>query len=596
MRRRLFLYLILAVVPLTLLAFYLSVAERNEEDTHARAEEKAIVRVVRTDVDRVFQLGASMVSGLGARETDAKICGSFPAWRRAFPEFFNIGVFESQADQTSVVYVCGEKSPFGASFPVSAEEAVLLKSLRTPGQTVVGAIRPGGVDGRPVIPVAALAKPLPDGRLRFVAATVGLDWLNAEVNRIALPGEAVLLVIDRHGVIAAHSPVSRQFAPGRPAPDFERSLPVNRDFDGELIGEAGVSRFYVMSRVDSAAGLTVILKIRSAAVFRRSRERLIMHIAGVFAVSGLVFCVAWVKSARYVIRPLARLSTVAGQLARGDLSARTELTYRDEIGQVARSFDAMSEALQREKVGSAAMLESLRALTARLDSVAEEERAHIAREIHDELGQQLTAMRFELARIDRPGNSDSGTIEDLIALVESSTREVRKIGTALRPMALDNGGLTGAIEWLAEAFRRRTGIPCGVRIEDGIHPTGPVATCLFRICQESLTNVGRHAEATAVEIALSFDSGWLVLTVRDNGRGFLEGSSDPGSLGLLGMRERARIAGGAFRLDSAPGKGSLVEVRVPAGEERCFASPQASKLVDTDASDAPAQNPPRSHR
>jgi signal transduction histidine kinase len=602
MRRRLFVYLILAVVPLTLLAFYISLNEGNEEDAQARAEEKALVRVVRTDIERVFQLSASLVSGLAAHESDRKTCESFPAWRQAFPEFFNIGIFESRAvqesqtGQASAVYLCGERSPRGVSFPVSAEEAELLKGLRTPGQTVVGAIRPGVLDGRPVIPVVGLAELRSDGRRRFVAASIGLSWLNAEVNRIAIPSEAVLLVTDRHGTIAAHNPPSGEFGPGRPAPDFERTLPVHREFDGELIGEAGISRFYVMSRVNSADGLTVILKMRSSAVFRRSRERLTMHLAGVFAVSGLVFCLAWINSNRYLIRPLARLGSVAGQLARGDLSARTDLKYQDEIGRLARSFDAMAEALQREKTDSAQMLESLRALTARLDSVAEEERCHIAREIHDELGQQLTAMRFELARIDRPGHPDSGTIQDLIALVESSVREVRKIGAELRPMALDNGGLTGSIEWLAEGFRRRTGIRCRVRIEDGIHPAGPVAGCLFRICQESLTNVGRHARATAVEIALSFDAGLLILTVRDNGRGFREGATDPGSLGLLGMRERARIAGGTFGLESAPGRGSVVEVRVPAGEEMCVVPGRAAKLVDTDASDAPAQNPARSHR
>jgi PAS domain S-box-containing protein len=215
---------------------------------------------------------------------------------------------------------------------------------------------------------------------------------------------------------------------------------------------------------------------------------------------------------------------------------------------------------------------ALRALTAQLQSVREEERTRLARELHDRLGQALTAIRIDLAALksaparDRP----SPRIDAILGLVDETIRAVRKISTELRPGILDDLGLVAAVEWAAEEFQARTGIQCQVGLPE-VHPAVDAgrATALFRILQETLTNVARHAGATQVSIALSQDSGRLSLEVRDNGRGIAKDQlSAPGSLGILGMRERAALLGGEFTIAGDPASGTTVRVAIPIGDNR----------------------------
>ena len=565
-RRRIVVYLVITVLPLSALALYLAVDERAEDEARARIEEKAIVHEVRTDLDRLFHLSRSLVAGIGDQESDARICGTLEAMHRSFPEFFNLGLYEVREPQQTGELICSAVMPAADKFPLTPEETQLLTLLRKRGDIVVAPIRPNIFDRKPVIPVAGLVTTFPNGVRRLVAATVSLEWLNEQVNRLAIPEKAVLLVLDRQGIIAARNPVSSEWALGKPAPDFERTLPARRDFDDEIVGEYGIVRYYALAHVVSADGMVVVLKMQSAQIFRRSRQRLIVHLAGLFGIAGLVFIVAWKNSETYIARPLEKLCRAADRLASGNLTGRSGLHYRGEIGRVAHSFDEMAASLEREEIRNNQMLGSLRALRARLESVSEEERTRIAREIHDELGQQLTAMHFELSRLSHSlGDSpQADQAVDLMAMTDKAIRQVRKIATELRPVALDYGGLVEAVDWLARDFQRRTGVTCIVDAPAHMEASGDVAICLFRICQESLTNVTRHAQATEVRISLAMNDGWYTLTVRDNGRGFEPAmSAQDGSLGILGMGERARITGGSLKIASAPGTGTTVVARIP---------------------------------
>lgn len=575
MRRRIFFYLFMGLIPMTVLALYLAVDERNEEEARARTEVEASVNVVRSDLDRLFEVSRGVLASLSAEASEADACRALIPLRRSFPEVFNIGMYDLLPGESRGHTVCAATPAATEPFPLSDEEIRLHDALHTPGELNYGAIRGNSVDGRPVIPVCQLVRMLDGGGRRLVTVTIALDKIRARVGAMTVPGEGRIVVLDRDGVIAAVNPGSVLTA-GRPAPDFERALATRADFVGEMPDADGATSLYAVAH---AGGLTAILKARDSAIFMRSRMRLGLHLTGLLVVCLSVFWIAWTNSTRYVARPLARLVEVADRIAKGNLGERTGLEYTGELGGLARSFDMMAEFLQQDEVRGAQMLEALRALTARLDSVGEEERTRIAREIHDELGQQLTAMRFELARLDQsigqsigqgaeqnPGKTPvSAKVQDLTATVDVAIRDMRKIATALRPAVLDYGGLTDSIRYLAEDFERRTGIACTVLLPEKLDVGDQLATCLFRICQESLTNVARHAQATAVEIRLVSDAGSLALTVRDNGRGFsTEGAAQTTSLGLLGMRERARMAGGILSLISAPGEGTTVLAWIPA--------------------------------
>ncbi len=212
--------------------------------------------------------------------------------------------------------------------------------------------------------------------------------------------------------------------------------------------------------------------------------------------------------------------------------------------------------------------ELLRELSAHRESAREEERKRIAREIHDELGQVLTALKMDLAYLNmnfgEPQPRLQATVKSMGSLIDRAVESVRSIATALRPGVLDLG-LVAAIEWQAQEFQARTGIPCELHVaEQEIMLDDSRATAIFRILQESLTNVARHAEATWVKIGLEKTEGLIELRVEDNGKGvILDRVNKAKSFGLVGIKERTAILGGTLDIRSGSGKGTTLSVSVP---------------------------------
>jgi PAS domain S-box-containing protein len=213
------------------------------------------------------------------------------------------------------------------------------------------------------------------------------------------------------------------------------------------------------------------------------------------------------------------------------------------------------------------------ALAAHLQSVREGERTRIAREIHDELGQQLTGVLLSLTNVNAMCNSTSipgsdslhEQIENSISAVEGTIQAVRKIATELRPIVLDRFGLIAAIEWLVKEYHTKTGIHFTLSLPDtDLHLAAERETALFRIVQESLTNIVRHSAATAVNVLLKINNNQLTLEIKDNGKGLSgEIKSENHTLGLLGMKERAFFLGGSLSIVGEAGKGTSVIVQIP---------------------------------
>ncbi|KIH83791.1 Sensory box histidine kinase/response regulator [Pseudomonas batumici] len=209
----------------------------------------------------------------------------------------------------------------------------------------------------------------------------------------------------------------------------------------------------------------------------------------------------------------------------------------------------------------------LRQLSSYRETTREEERKRIAREVHDELGQQLTALRMDISLLRLQfGNDHPLLVERVQALmvrVDETIQVVRNVATTLRPSALDMG-LTPALEWLVSEFSKNTGIGCRLRAPSArLELDDERATATFRVIQESLTNIARHAQASRVDIHLECSSEHVLIEVRDNGKGFDPEQLPRGTLGMLGMRERGLMLGGAVTIDSAPGQGTRVWVSIP---------------------------------
>src|SRR6267378_2353216 len=243
---------------------------------------------------------------------------------------------------------------------------------------------------------------------------------------------------------------------------------------------------------------------------------------------------------------------------RAAVLAKVNLELQEEI--------AGRERIERELRRS---LEQLRALAARLQSVREEERTLVAREIHDELGQACTAIKMDLALIGRKATKRQtqlrAKVDAAMQLVDEMIFTLRRIASELRPRTLDDLGLTAALEWQAQEFETRTGVRCVVALpQEQLALDSERSTAIFRIFQESLTNVARHAQATRVEARLERQDDQLILQVHDNGRGFdAEQAKGGRSLGLVGMQERALLLNGELKIDGVLGSGTTMTLRIP---------------------------------
>jgi two-component system sensor kinase len=214
--------------------------------------------------------------------------------------------------------------------------------------------------------------------------------------------------------------------------------------------------------------------------------------------------------------------------------------------------------------------EELRELSANLQNIREEEKTRIARELHDDLGQQLTALKMDISSVEAAlGASASEPVREHLQgmrrLIDVTVASVRRIAADLRPVMLDDLGLIPAIEWLANDFTNRYGIEVERDIETGDARFSPAgATALFRIVQEALTNVARHADATLVTLTLRAKDRTFVLSIADNGQGAHRTEVPAAkSFGLLGVRERAHMLGGAVDIHTAHGKGFVLTVTIP---------------------------------
>lgn len=301
--------------------------------------------------------------------------------------------------------------------------------------------------------------------------------------------------------------------------------------------------------------------------------------AGVL-ISLLGMLAAWLLS-RYLTQPLKTLISATNNLAEGNGNFDLKIHGDDEVGRLESAFNAMAAKLKKDQnIMQAQVLEArqlndrLRHLSAHMEKIREEERLFIAREMHDELGQLLTGFKMDIFLLKkRLADSKEKVVTEKINSLETTAGEaiqfVRKLASELRLGPLEDLGLIAAIEWYCKEFSRRYQIPVrfNCTINNMLMPSS-VKTGLFRICQESLTNIARHANASQANVSLDVAANYLTLTVEDNGKGFMvTGANEKNTLGLLGMKERAIMIGAELDICSTPGKGTIIKITLPASDE-----------------------------
>ena len=223
-----------------------------------------------------------------------------------------------------------------------------------------------------------------------------------------------------------------------------------------------------------------------------------------------------------------------------------------------------------ESTETAQLMEERRTFAVAAQAIREEEKARLARELHDELAQSLTALKMDTIWVRDHASSVPGMVtmklDEMVKMLDRTVAATRRMAADLRPLMLDDLGLVPAIEWLASNFMQRCGVPCTLSVNNELELElpEPYATAVFRIVQESLNNIAKHAAASQVIVTLDKTQDAVRLRVQDNGCGFFsDGARKPQSLGLMGLRERAQLLGGSVAISSARGKGTTVEVSIP---------------------------------
>ncbi len=261
-----------------------------------------------------------------------------------------------------------------------------------------------------------------------------------------------------------------------------------------------------------------------------------------------------------------------GTVLYGQRVGGEEFPMEASISQLDTADGKLFTVILRDVTERARTREELSAFASEAHAILEGEKTRIARELHDELAQSLTALKMDTiwVRDNFPARAQAAAakLADMLGMLDATVAATRRIAADLRPLMLDDLGLVPAIEWLVQNFEQRTGVACTLTVDEDVVLHEPYATAVFRIVQESLANVAKHAAASEVQVRIDRVPGNVVLQVRDNGRGFLtDAPRKPYSLGLMGLRERTQLLKGNIHIDSQPGQGARIDVRIPVAEK-----------------------------
>lgn len=582
LRGRLLALVCFATLPSLLFLFWAARDERAAVLLRTEREALQLAQLASREHARQLEGARGFLLRFAARVADGSTPGLLEppllgALLAGHPQFANLGV----AAPDGRVSASAEPVPAGASLHDNVAFARALGSRSVEiGEYAVGLV------GRPVLHMAYAARDA-SGAVRAVSfVAVDLRWL-AELSREAdLPPNHSLIIADAQGRVLAESGTTAGAGSPQSAALIHALGQASLRRGGSVVDvDEGKSRLFVAAPMRAIPGVSVIAGVpydsvygaANAAFFRTAGW---LALVALLAVAGTLFA-----AELSVLRVLRALSRAARAFGAGDLGARAAVPpHGGELTELTRSFNAMADALaarQREALETQAQL---RALTHRLEAAREDEAGRIARELHDEVGQVLTSVKIDLSSLLRAyGSANAGLdrhVGELSERIDDAVGFVRRIASELRPAVLDRLGLVSALEWQAREFEARTGLPVVLEVNGVEEPIDErVSITVFRLIQEALTNVARHAEASHVTIDLRGAGGELALTVTDDGKGIdRAAAADPATLGILGMRERALLVGGTFTIGGGAHDGTMIQVRIPGlraheqGQERTEAS------------------------
>jgi len=583
LKTRLYLLVFISIIPISILILYTAFDQRRSELKKIEQDTLNFVEAAAIEETQILEGAREILIVLGNYLRSVKY---EPSSCRAF--------FSDILDQFSRYANLGAVHPDGSVFCSAKplKESVTAKDREWFTQTLksldfsVGKFSIGRITGKPVL---VMSYPVLDANKQAAAvvfAALDINWLNRFTSHasIQVPKGSTLSQMDVTGVLITYQPDTHTWIEGSfsDRPLYQSILSEKRGII-ETRDKNGSSLIYAFAPLKSSyidREVTFILSVPGEIVYADSNRTLIYNLILLASVLLLAMMMARFTSHYFILRDIETLIRAKEMLAKGDLRTRiTTIHSKGEMGQLAIAFNEMATTLEKQdKERTAAeenlknSREKLRNLTEHIQTVREKERTRIAREIHDNLGQALTALKMDLSWLDKRLAMNQTTVRDKIhsmeSLIQETIQAVQRVSAELRPGILDDFGLVAAIEWQAEEFQQRTNIKTKISLpEDPINISKDQSTAIFRIYQEALTNVIRHANASAIEVVLEQTGDRLSLTVKDNGRGITpEEISNSKSLGLIGMQERVYPWKGEVSFHGVPNQGTSVMISIPLAE------------------------------
>jgi signal transduction histidine kinase len=580
LRVRLLLLVLVAVIPALGAIAYTASEQKKIAVAEIQRNVLRLVEFSTHEEEQVLQGTRQILIVLAnyARKADKNPsdCNAFCAdILKQFKRYANIGVVKPSGDVFCSAIPLKEAT--------NAADRSWFQRAVASGDFAFGDYQVGRITGKPVLVLAYPFRFAAGEPAAVVFAALDLEWLNRYILKVEsqLPDGFTITQIDANGVVMARRPDAEDWL-GRFM--FEQSFlrEILSQSTGviEAPGDHKLPFIYAFAQLHSSLikqPLYMLLGIPRRSAFADANRILRRNLTLLGIVALVAILAAWYGGDLFIMRQVKAMAKASRRLAAGEMSARTGLKYGDgELGQLAKNFDEMAIALeQRQAERELAEMELKRSqelfrnLSTHLQVVREEERTRIARKIHDDMGQALTALKIDLTWLNKKLTDDQPLIREklqsMVTLINETIETVHNLSEDLRPGILDDFGLSAAIEWQAEEFQKRTGIECRINLaSDESNLSKEKSTNLFRIVQESLTNVIRHANATKVEINLSEKDGRLLLEVADNGKGITKAAvTNPKSFGLIGIKERVHSLGGEVDISGTPNAGTRLKVKMP---------------------------------
>jgi signal transduction histidine kinase len=581
--------LVLAVVvPLLAFSAFLvhRSAEHEQESMAGTVRERAQTASATIDHE-LSLLRARLFALAGSSYLQA---GNFAAFHVQASQAVNVDGLRIVLSDLSGQEVINTRVPFGEKLPVTTDVDAIRRVVAT-GQPDISDLTRDAVTGEPVI---AINVPVfRDDRLAYVLSLDVAPRIPRILARLELPKDWIAAVSDRKGFTIGRSREADRYTGQMVRPEIMQRYRASDSGWFPIISRDGVPVYNAFTHV-RLAGWAVGMGIPDDILFAPvRRSTLVLMLAGV--VTMLIALVTASVIGRHIAKPISELVTYAFIVGRGeriplhstglmetDAVVRSLHQAGEHLHLSAAARDQTAEELRESEQKYRALAEALATannerteLLHRTVMAQEDERKRIARELHDSLGQYLTALRLAFDAIEPACAADATARQRLLELKELADklgRDFSRMAWELRPMALDDLGLRNAITHYLEEWAERSGLRIDLEISLGnLRLPADVETALFRVLQEAITNVVKHSGAHQVGVVLEVTGGEVRLIVEDDGRGF---AIDDGSvlalgrthLGLLGVRERLALVNGSLEVESAPHGGTTVYARVPIGE------------------------------